>query len=62
MKIIDCSFTNSDREYNLIKDFLSSVETYPDFDNNWEPGRMDGWRYSVHAGKGEDFFRANAHY
>ena len=62
MKIIDRSFTNSDAEYNLIKEFLLSVETYPDFDNNWEPGRMDGWRYSVHAGKEADFFRANAHY
>jgi ribosomal protein S18 acetylase RimI-like enzyme len=62
MKIIDCSFTNSNTEYNLIKEFLLSAETYPDFDNNWEPGRMDGWRYSVNAGKGEDFFRANAHY
>jgi len=29
MKITDCSFTNSDSEYNLIKEFLLEVETYP---------------------------------
>ena len=40
MEIIDRSFTNSDTEFNLIKEFLFDVETYPDFDNNWEPGRL----------------------
>ena len=62
MKITDCSFTNNDTEYNLIKKLLLDVETYPDFDNNWDPGRMDWWRYNVHAEKGGDFFQANAHY
>jgi ribosomal protein S18 acetylase RimI-like enzyme len=62
MKITDCSFTNSNTEYNLIKEFLLEVETYPDMDNNWDPGRMDWWRYNVHAEKGVDFFQANAHY
>jgi ribosomal protein S18 acetylase RimI-like enzyme len=62
MKITDYSFTNNDVEYNLIKELLLEVETYPELDNNWEPGRMDGWRYSYHAEKGVDFFEANAHY
>lgn len=62
MKIIDCSFTNSDAEYRLIKGLLLEVEGFPEVDNNWEPGRMDGWRYSVHVEKGVDFFEANAHY
>jgi len=62
IKITDHSFTNSDTEYNLIKEFLLKVETYPDFDNNWNPGRMDWWRYNVHSEKGADFFQANAHY
>jgi len=35
---------------------------YPDIDNNWDPGRMDWWRYNVHSEKGVDFFQANAHY
>ncbi|MFO7540051.1 MAG: GNAT family N-acetyltransferase [Chloroflexota bacterium] len=62
MKITDCSFTNNDTEYTLIKELLLEVESYPDIDNNWEPGRMDWWRYNYHAEKGVDFFQANAHY
>jgi len=62
MKITDYSFTNNDTEYNLIKELLLEVEIHPEIDNNWEPGRMDGWRYSAHAQKGIDFFQANAHY
>jgi len=62
MKITDCSFTNSNTEYNLVKELLLEVETYPDIDNNWNPGRMDWWRYNYHAEKGVDFFQANAHY
>jgi ribosomal protein S18 acetylase RimI-like enzyme len=62
MKITDYSFTNNDTEYNLIKELLREVEIYPDMDNNWNPGRMDWWRYNVHAEKGVDFFQANAHY
>jgi ribosomal protein S18 acetylase RimI-like enzyme len=62
MKITDCAFTNSDPEYNLIKELLLEIETRPDVDNNWDPGRMDWWRYNYHAEKGVDFFQANAHY
>jgi ribosomal protein S18 acetylase RimI-like enzyme len=62
MKITDCSFTNGDTEYNLIKELLLEVETYPDIDNNWDPLRMDWWRYNLHAEKAVEFFQANAHY
>ena len=62
MSITDRAFTNSDREYNLIKALLSEVEADPDLDDNWDAGRMDWWRYNVHAEKTVDFFRANAHY
>ena len=62
MKITDCPFTNSDAEYTLIKAFLLELETYPDIDNNWDPGRMDWWRYNYHAEKEVDFFQTNAHY
>ncbi|MCA9931291.1 MAG: GNAT family N-acetyltransferase [Anaerolineales bacterium] len=61
-KIIDYPFTNSNSEYNLIKKLLLEIETYPDVDNNWDPGRMDWWRYNYHAEKGVEFFQANAHY
>ena len=62
MKITDHDYTNNDSEYKLIKELLLEIETHPEIDNNWEPGRMDGWRYNAHAEKGVDFFRANAHY
>ena len=62
MEIADCSFTNNDAEYGLIKKLLLEVEAYPDVDNNWDPSRMDYWRYNVHAEKGADFFQANVHY
>ena len=62
MKITDCLFTNTDAEYNLIKELLLEIESYPDIDNNRDPARMDYWRYNVHAEKELDFFEDNAHY
>ena len=62
MTIADFSFTNNDPEYDLIKKLLLEIETYPEIDNNWDPSRMDYWRYNYHAEKGSDFFQANAHY
>lgn len=62
MKITDFSFTNSDSEYNRIKEFLLEIEAYPEIDNNWDPGRMDWWRYNYHVDKKIDFFQTNAHY
>ncbi len=62
MKITDHPFTNTDAEYDLIKALLLEVENHPEMDNCWEPGRMDIWRYNVHAEKGTEFFEANVHY
>jgi ribosomal protein S18 acetylase RimI-like enzyme len=62
MKLTDYAFTNNNSEYKLIKELLLDIETYPEVDNNWDPGRMDWWRYNVHAEKGVEFFEANAHY
>lgn len=62
MSITDHPFLNSDDEYALIKKLLLEIERHPDIDNNWDPGRMDWWRYNYHAEKGIDFFKANARY
>lgn len=62
MKITDHPFTNSDSEYARVKELLLEIETYPEIDNNWEPGRMDWWRYNSHAEKDVAFFQANCHY
>ncbi|MFK7802072.1 MAG: GNAT family N-acetyltransferase [Anaerolineae bacterium] len=62
MKITDYPFSNTDAEYSLIKELLLEVEKHPEFDNNWDPGRMDWWRYNSHVEKEVDFFQANAHY
>ena len=62
MTITEHSYTNSDVEFNLIKDFLFDLSDYPEVDLNWDAGRMDWWRYSIHAEKELDFFQANAHY
>ena len=62
MKISDYAFTNDDAEYALIKALLLTVENHPEMDNCWEPGRMDIWRYNVHAEKSADFFKANVRY
>ena len=62
MTITDHAFTNDDAEFNLIKALLLEVENHPDMDNCWEPGRMDIWRYNLHAEKGADFFETNARY
>ena len=62
MTITDHTFTNQESEYARVKALLLDIETRPEIDNNWEPGRMDYWRYNLHAEKGVEFFRANAHY
>ena len=62
MEISDRLFNNEDDEYNRIKDLLLEIETCPDVDNNWDPGRMDWWRYNIHIEKEPEFFSANAHY
>ena len=62
MTITDHPFTNTDSEYSLIKKLLLEIEAYPEIDNNWEPGRMDWWRYNSHLGKDVSFFQTHAHY
>ncbi|MCB9138822.1 MAG: GNAT family N-acetyltransferase [Caldilineaceae bacterium] len=62
MLITDNSFTNRDDEYDRIKRLLLEIEARPEVDNNWDPGRMDWWRYNIHVEKEPDFFAANAHY
>jgi ribosomal protein S18 acetylase RimI-like enzyme len=56
------NYSNSDKEFMAIKDFLTQLENYPLHDNNWDPSRFDWWRYSYHHDKGLDFFEKNAHY
>ncbi len=63
MKITDHPFRNDDAEYARIKDLLLGIESRLDeVDNNWDPGRMDWWRYNSHSGKGREFFERNAHF
>lgn len=62
MTITHHSFTNSDAEYALLKELLLTIEAHPEMDNNWEPNRMDFWRYNYHVEKELAFFEANAHY
>lgn len=62
MSVTDHSFTNTDAEYNLIKELLLEIESFPEMDNNWDPGRMDWWRYNYHVEKGVEFWQTNAHY
>ena len=56
MNITDYSFTNNDAEYDLIKQLLLEIEAYPEMDNNWEPGRMDWWRYDSMSKRGWSSF------
>lgn len=62
MNFTNCSFKNDDATYHRIKDLLLAIESYPDMDNNWDPGRMDWWRYNYHADRGIEFFEENTHY
>ncbi len=55
-------FKNDEAEYNRIRDFLIRVYKHPNFDNCWDPGRLDWWRYNYHAEKEVEFFMKNAHY
>ncbi len=62
MNLTDHQFNNTHAEYKLIKELLLEIEGHPELDNNWEPGRMDWWRYNSHSQKDVEFFQANAHY
>lgn len=60
--IQDHPYTNSDAEYREICRFLDEL-TRQDPLCIWESGRMNFWRYSVHAEKAptDPFFAENAH-
>ena len=62
MSIHDTSYSNTDEEYHEICDFLNGLSTKDPF-MHWESGRMNFWRYNVHAKKDrqDHFFRDNVH-
>ena len=62
MMIKDYIYNNTDEEYARIKEFLMRVQVISGYDNNWDVGRLNWWRYNVHSQKEVDFFRENAHY
>jgi ribosomal protein S18 acetylase RimI-like enzyme len=62
MNYLDCDYKNTDTEIKLIKAFLTDLQSYENHDNNWDPSRLDWWRYSYHHDKDETFFIDNAHY
>ncbi|MEZ4637362.1 MAG: GNAT family N-acetyltransferase [Caldilineaceae bacterium] len=55
-------YTNEDSEYHAICAFLDALAAEDPF-MHWESGRMNFWRYNVHAGKDahDPFFRHNVH-
>lgn len=58
----DVDYTNTDEEYAEICDFLDRLSTQDPF-MLWESGRMNYWRYNVHANiePNDRFFRDNVH-
>jgi ribosomal protein S18 acetylase RimI-like enzyme len=62
MDTTDHDYTNTDEEYREICEFLNRLSTKDPF-MHWESGRMNFWRYGVHAKKERDapFFRDNVH-
>ena len=62
MRIIDEAYKNTDAEYQEICEFLNSLSTKDPY-MLWESGRMNFWRYNVHANKDpqDAFFGNNVH-
>jgi ribosomal protein S18 acetylase RimI-like enzyme len=62
MTISDSVYTNTDAAYREICNFLDRLSTR-DPTMHWESGRMNFWRYNLHADKdpGGSFFRENVH-
>ena len=62
MSVDDMVYGNTDEEYQEICEFLDALSTQDPF-MLWESGRMNFWRYSVHANKDprDRFFRDNVH-
>ena len=62
MGVYDVAYNNTDEEYQEICDFLDALSTQDPF-MNWESGRMNFWRYNIHANREpqDPFFRGNVH-
>ncbi|MBN1318148.1 MAG: GNAT family N-acetyltransferase [Anaerolineales bacterium] len=62
MGIIDTAYGNTEEEYQEFCNFLNTLSTQ-DPNMLWESGRMNFWRYSIHAGKEpqDRFFKDNVH-
>jgi len=62
MNTTHIAYGNTDEEYQEICDFLNDLST-KDPDMLWESGRMNFWRYNVHAKKEQQdrFFKDNVH-
>lgn len=62
MNIIDSAYRNSEEEYRAICDFLDRLSSQNQF-TLWESGRMNYWRYTIHAKRDPDdrFFQDNVH-
>ena len=60
MNTNDAVYSNTDEEYQEICEFLDRLSAKTPF-VLWESGRMNYWRYNVHASKERDdrFFREN---
>ena len=60
MNVYDSAYSNSDAEYQAICEFLNLLASR-DPHLLWGSGRMNFWRYSLHASKDHQFFQDNAH-
>ena len=62
MNTRDTVYSNTDEEYHEICHFLNELSTQDPF-MHWESGRMNFWRYNIHANKDPQgpFFRDNVH-
>ena len=60
--IQDTAYSNTDEEYREICDFLDGVATQAPY-MLWESGRMNFWRYNVHANRDahDPFISDNVH-
>jgi len=62
VRIHDKVYGNTDEEYQAICDFLNVLSTQDPF-MHWESGRMNYWRYTIHAKKNpyDRVFSDNVH-
>ncbi len=62
MNITDMVYEHTEEEYQEICEFLNTLSTQDPY-MLWESGRMNFWRYNVHANKNskDRFFRENVH-